>query len=216
MTPPIELPFPDRVAAGRALAAALLERRTACDLVLGLPRGGVVIAAEIARALAAPLDVLLVRKIGDPEQPELALGALAETGHIELNRAVLDASGVDQATLTAIVATERREIKRRLAVYRGDQPPPDVRGRRVVVADDGVATGATVLVALRALRAQAPARLILAIPVCPRPTLRRLAAEADEVVVLATPEPFGSVGTWYAQFRQLTDDEVVERLRKHE
>jgi putative phosphoribosyl transferase len=213
MREPVTLPLENRAAAGRALAQEVRLSTNGLDLVLALPRGGVAIGAEIASALGLPLDVFLVRKVGAPDQPELALGALAESGHLELNAAVLDSLQVSQEDLASIVAGERLEIERRLEQYRGGRSAPDVKGKRILVVDDGVATGATMLVALRALRAQQPARLIVATPVCPHSTLRRLENEADQIVVLTTPQPFGAVGAWYRDFHQMTDDEVITLLR---
>jgi putative phosphoribosyl transferase len=209
---PPSLPLADRASAGKLLAQAVRESAGELDLVLALPRGGVAIGAEVAAALGLPLDVFLVRKVGAPEQPELALGALAESGHLELNQSVLDSLQVDQETLTAIVAAERLEIERRLAHYRQGRPRPSVRNARILIVDDGVATGATMLVALRALRAEQPARLVLGTPVCPPSTLRKLDSEVDQSVVLATPEPFRAVGAWYQDFHQMTDAEVLELL----
>jgi putative phosphoribosyl transferase len=215
MQPPPTLPFADRAAAGRLLAETVRDSVDRLDLVLALPRGGVAIGAEIAAALGVPLDVFLVRKVGAPEQPELAMGALAETGHLELNQRVLDSVRVDQQTLSELVKRERLEIERRLQRYRSARPAPVVQGRSVLVVDDGVATGATMLVALRALRAQQPAQLVMGTPVCPGSTLARLRSEADQVVVLASPEPFGAVGSWYSDFHQMSDDEVTELLARH-
>jgi putative phosphoribosyl transferase len=214
MEPNPGLPFADRATAGRVLAQAVERTAGDVDLILGLPRGGVAVGAEIATALGIPLDVFLVRKVGAPEQPELAMGALAETGHLELNQRVLNSIGLDQASLTALVRLERLEIERRLQSYRSGRPAPNVSGRHVLVVDDGIATGATMLVALRALRAQQPARLLMATPVCPTSTLARLQTEADQVIVLATPEPFGAVGSWYGDFHQMSDDEVTALLAK--
>jgi putative phosphoribosyl transferase len=215
MGPTPVLPFADRAAAGRELAELVRQSGAGADVVLGLPRGGVAIGAEIAATLGVPLDVFLVRKVGAPEQPELAMGALAETGHLELNHSVLETLGIDPGALSAIAARERVEIARRLERYRSARPAPNILGRSVLVVDDGVATGATMLVALRALRAQQPARLVMATPVCPRSTLGRLEAEADQALVLATPEPFGAVGSWYVDFHQMTDDEVTTLLSEH-
>ena len=215
MEPIPALPFADRASAGRALAHLVRERLAGLDLILALPRGGVAIGAEIAAALSVPLDVFLVRKIGAPEQPELAIGALAETGHLEYNRRVLENVLLDQSALSELVARERGEIERRLRAYRSTGPALAIRDKRLLVVDDGVATGATMLVALRALRAQGPALLAMATPVCPTSTLTRLQAEADQVVVVASPEPFGAVGTWFSDFHQMSDDEVTELLARY-
>ena len=215
MEPIPALPFADRASAGRALADIVRHRLAGLDLILALPRGGVAIGAEIAAALGVPLDVFLVRKIGAPEQPELAIGALAETGHLEFNRRVLESVRVDQSSLSRLIAHERTEIERRLRAYRSTGPALAIRDKRVLVVDDGVATGATMLVALRALRAQRPALLAMATPVCPASTLARLQVEADQVVVVASPEPFGAVGTWFSDFHQMSDDEVTALLARY-
>ncbi|MFN0074767.1 MAG: phosphoribosyltransferase [Chloroflexota bacterium] len=207
------VPFDDRVEAGRLVAALLGNDPVGFDIVLGIPRGGVIVAAEVARALDLPLDVFLVRKLGAPDQPELALGALAETGHLELNQAVVSSLKVEPSILAHIMSQERLEIDRRLDCYRPRRTHLHLRGVRVLVVDDGVATGATTLVALRAIKAEQTARLVLAVPVCPQSTLERLEREADRVLVLATPQPFGAVGAWYRDFRQVTDEEVTAALQ---
>lgn len=203
--------FANRQQAGRQLAHALL----ALDLnpplqVLALPRGGVPVAAEVARALAAPLELLLVRKIGAPWQPELAVAAVAEGDPPEL---VIDAeiarlSGVDRHYIEAQAQRELAEIERRRAAYCPGARPPEVAGRTVIVVDDGVATGSTMRAALRALRQRGPARLVLAVPVAPADTLAALRAEVDDMVCLAQPEPFVAVGRHYIDFAQVGDDEV--------
>lgn len=208
----VEMPFADRSSAGRLLALAVQDSAEEIDLVLALPRGGVAIAAEVARLLGKPFDVFLVRKVGAPGQPELALGAVAETGHLELNQRVIESLQVSQSELSDVVARERVEMDRRLAHYRSGRAPPEVLGRRVLVVDDGIATGATMLVALRALRTQQPDRLLLGTPLCPTSTLNRLRPLVDRAIVLASPDPFGAVGAWYADFRQMTDDEVMDLL----
>lgn len=199
--------FEDRQDAGRRLAAAL-EPFGRDGVVLGLPRGGVVVAREVAQALGEPLDVFVVRKIGAPMQPELAIGALAETGQLELNADLIRMLGITQETVDEIVAREREEIDRRLRLYRGGRPLTPLAGRIAIVVDDGVATGFTTLAAARALRKERPERLVLAVPVCPAQTVSRLAKEVDEFVYLAAPEPFVAVGAWYSDFSQVDDAEV--------
>ena len=216
----VALPFPDRRAAGRALAAALRRRFTGPDgglvlarpLVLALPRGGVAVAFDVARELGVPLDVLVTRKIGYPDQPELGVGALAEGGDPVYDDAMLRELGIKREELAGVVAREREELARRVEVYRGGRPPPDVRGRSVILVDDGLATGVTARAALRALRAAHPARTVLAVPVGSPASAAVLAAEADDVVALALPRGFRAVGEWYTSFGQLTDADVLHLL----
>jgi putative phosphoribosyl transferase len=217
----VRLPFPDRRAAGRALAAALRRRFTGADghlalsdpLVLALPRGGVAVAWEVARDLAAPLDVLVTRKIGFPPQPELGVGAVAEGGDPVYDEDLLHELGITPAELTSVVERERTELLRRVEVYRAGRPPPDVQGRCVILVDDGLATGVTARAALRALRAGRAGRTILSVPVGSPGSVGALAAEADEVVVLALPRGFRAVGEWYMSFNQLTDADVLSLLK---
>jgi putative phosphoribosyl transferase len=219
-TEEIRLPFPDRRSAGRALAAALRRRFTGPEglltlphpLVLALPRGGVAVAAEVARDLGAPLDVLVTRKIGYPLQPELGVGALAEGGDPVYDGAILRELGISEAQLAGVVARERAELERRVAVYRGGRPPPQVRGKSVILTDDGLATGVTARAALRALRAGEAARIVLAVPVGSPVSMAAIAAEADDVVALALPPGFHAVGEWYSAFGQLTDADVLALL----
>lgn len=211
----VDLPFPDRASAGRALAD-VLARRFADEpaVVLALPRGGVPVAYQIARRLHAPLDVLLVRKLGVPSQPELAAGALASGGIQVLNRDIMHALGLTEAALASTAAAARSELARREHLYRGDRPAPVVTGRCVILVDDGVATGATVRAAVAALRTQHPARIVVAVPVGAQDTVAILREEADDVVCLATPEPFWGVGRWYRNFEQVSDEEVGQLLAK--
>ncbi|MFJ5775553.1 phosphoribosyltransferase family protein [Streptomyces sp. NPDC093094] len=204
--------FDDRVDAGRRLADALSGLRGADTVVLGLPRGGVPVAYQVARALEAPLDVLVVRKLGVPWQPELAFGAIGEHGVRVLNDDILVTTGVDSAEQAAVEEAERAELERRVGVYRAGRPPAGLRGRTAVVVDDGLATGATALAACRVVRGQGAARIVLAVPVAPGRTLTRLRDVADEVVCLETPGAFGSVGAWYRDFGQTSDSEVTSLL----
>lgn len=207
--------FADRSDAGRRLAARLYDLRGDDDLlVLALPRGGVPVAYEIARELRAPLDVLVVRKLGVPFQPELAMGAIASGGAIHLNDEVVRLAGVDGVQLTTVIQRERAELERREAAYRGQRPPPQMQGRTVIVVDDGIATGASMLAALAALRPLKPAALICAVPVAPPEAAARLAGAADRFVCLLTPPDFSAVGQFYARFEQTTDAEVRTLLER--
>jgi putative phosphoribosyl transferase len=211
--------FADRREAGRALAAALLERRAVADdaVVLGLPRGGVVVAAEVAAALGAPLDVIVVRKLGLPWQPELAMGAIAAVGEaVETVRTdvVLERAAVQASTFDEVRAEELAELRRREAAYRGDRPPVPVAGRPVVVVDDGLATGATMRAAVTAVRRQQPARITVAVPIGSPATCTDLEPLVDEVVCLQTPRSFRAVGQGYADFAPTSDDEVRGALAR--
>lgn len=209
------LPFADRDEAGRRLAQAILERDLPPPLVvLALPRGGVPVAAQVARALHAPLDLLLVRKIGAPWQPELAIGAVVEGDppDVVVDDALRAAVGATRAWIDRQAAEATREIARRRAVYLAGRAPVPVRGATVVLVDDGIATGATVRAALKALRRRAPARVVLAVPVAPSDSLAALRADVDGIVCLAQPSPFEAVGGYYTRFGQVGDDEVVAAL----
>jgi putative phosphoribosyl transferase len=197
------------------LAEKLREYGGRSDVVvLGLPRGGVVVAYEVARALNAPLDVYVVRKLGVPGQEELAFGAIASGGVRVLNPDVVRAAGLDQARIEAVTAREQIELERREKAYRGDSPPRELAGKTVIIVDDGLATGASMRTAIRSLEAHRPGRIIMAVPTAPWSTCRDLEGEVDEAVCLMTPEVFFGVGQWYADFSQTTDDEVLEALRK--
>jgi erythromycin esterase-like protein/predicted phosphoribosyltransferase len=205
--------FSNRRDAGRRLAVPLAPYAGGDDLiVLALPRGGVPVAAEIARALAHPMDVLLVRKLGVPGHEELAFGALASGGVQVRNGELSRMLGLREDEIEAVVRREKQELERREKLYRNGRPPPEVAGRSVIVVDDGAATGSSMSAAIELLRKQRAGRIIVAVPVAPADTVHRLAEEADEVVVLATPEPFGSVGEWYLDFTQTRDQEVQKFL----
>ncbi|MDX1624550.1 MAG: phosphoribosyltransferase family protein [Gemmatimonadota bacterium] len=217
----MRLPFEHRADAGRRLAERLEERSLSDPLVLTLPRGGVAVGFEVAAALGAELDVTVVRKLGVPSRPELAMGAIVSGGIRVLNPEVIGPLGIDEERIERVTGMERRELERRERVYRSGRPPAEVSGRTVILVDDGAATGATVLAAIHALRKRDPARLIVALPVAAAETVRRIAAEADEVVCLATPEPFLAISMWYREFSPVIDEEVryllerAERLRRH-
>jgi putative phosphoribosyl transferase len=202
-------PLRDRVEAGQKLAVQLRAYGGRADvLVLALPRGGVPVAFEIAKALDAPLDILVVRKLGVPGYEELAMGAIASGGQRVLNDEVIDAMQVTQQEIDAVSAREQREIERRDFAYRGERAPIEVEGRVVILVDDGIATGATLRAALAALRRQKPARLIVAVGVAPLQSYELLENEADELVSRKTPEPLNAVGVWYSDFSPTSDDEV--------
>ncbi|HEX6201619.1 MAG TPA: phosphoribosyltransferase family protein [Thermoanaerobaculia bacterium] len=204
--------FRDRLEAGRRLAVVLAAYAPEHPLVLGLPRGGVAVAAEVARALQAPLDVWVVRKIGVPWQPELGVGAVSEGGLVYVDRATLRRIGLTEADLAPVIARQRAEVEERVARFRRGRPRPDLRGRTVILVDDGVATGGTVRSAIRAVRAEAPKRIVLAVPVAAAQTVDELADEADRVVCLLRPDDLFAVGAWYQEFEQVEDAEVVRLL----
>ncbi|MGH7477088.1 MAG: phosphoribosyltransferase family protein, partial [Longimicrobiales bacterium] len=207
--------YRDRRDAGRALAEALASYAGRDDvLVLALPRGGVPVGFEVAQRLGAPLDVFLVRKLGVPGHEELAMGAIASGGVRVLNREVLSMIDIGADTIAAVANAEQRELERRELEYRGGRPAPDVRGKTVILVDDGLATGSTMRAAARALRALEPTELVVAAPVAAEETCAELAREADRVVCPFTPEPFQAVGLWYQAFEQTTDAEVRELLEQ--
>jgi putative phosphoribosyl transferase len=203
--------FADRRDAGQRLAAILGDLADRPTVVLGIPRGGVEVAAVVAGALGAPLDVVVPRKIGAPGNPELGIGAVAEGVQV-LDERLIRLLGVDAAFLESEIAEQRREIARRVARYRGDRPPPSIAGRTAVVVDDGVATGGTAVAALRWAAAQGAGIVVLAVPVAPPEAIDRLHAEAHEVRALETPRSFSSVGQWYEDFPQVPDERVVALL----
>jgi putative phosphoribosyl transferase len=206
--------FRDRAHAGQALGERLREQHAGTSnlLVLALPRGGVPVAYEVARALDAPLDVFVVRKLGVPGHEELAMGAIASGGTRVLNETVVGALGLGEREIARAVAVERAELARRECAYRGDRGPVDAIGRTVVLVDDGLATGSTMRAAALALRAQQPERLVVAVPVAAYQTCDELRVAADEVVCLLTPEPFYAVGAWYEDFAPTSDEEVRRLL----
>ena len=207
--------FFDRQEAGRHLGRELARDVGPDDVVvLGLPRGGVPVAAEVAEALRAPLDVFVVRKLGVPGQEELAMGALASGGVRVLNTDVVTALGIELSTVDAVAQREQEELERRERLYRGNRPPLAVEGKTVILIDDGLATGSTMRAAAAALRQQKPAKIIVAVPVAAKSTCRRLAAEVDELVCLQTPDDFFAVGQWYANFGQTSDEEVRQLLNR--
>ena len=207
--------FVDRQDAGRQLAERLAFLKNEQNvIVLGIPRGGVVVAAEVTRALNAPLDVFLAHKLGAPSNSELAIGAITSDGEIFLDDLLVRELRISKKDIEREAEYQRKEIERRMQVYRQDRLPLDVKNKTVVLIDDGIATGSTVLASLRALRQQNPARLILAIPVGPAVTINRLSSECDQVVVISTPEPFYAVGAFYERFEQTGDQEVIELLNQ--
>jgi putative phosphoribosyl transferase len=211
------MPFIDRDDAGRQLAKALARYKDRKPIVLALPRGGVPVAAKVAEALHAPLDLLLVRKIGVPFQPELAMGAVVD-GASPLtvrNEEVISLAGISEHEFSTVRDQQLAEIERRRKMYVGDRPHPELAAHMVIVVDDGIATGATTRAALEAVRLRKPSKLVLAVPVAPTDTLKKLAGEADEIVCLEDYEEFGAIGFFYSDFRQVSDDEVIELLASH-
>jgi putative phosphoribosyl transferase len=206
------MPFRDRRDAGRHLAEELSPFASAQPLVLALPRGGVPVAYEVATRLRAPLDVLIVRKLGAPRHPELAMGAIASGGAVVLNADVLRSLRIGEAEVQREAARQAVEVARRTALYRRGSPAPDVRGRTVVLVDDGLATGSTMQVAVKALREYGPARVVVAVPVAAPEARELLTHVADEVVCVEVPADFRSVGRWYQDFEQTVDDEVRSLL----
>ena len=205
--------FEDRVDAGRALAGLLQEYKGRKDIVvLALPRGGVPVGAEVARALDAPLDVLIVRKLGVPMQPELAMGAIASGGARHLNDELIEICGITPKQIENVVARETLELQRRERLYRGDRAPLEVRDRTLIVVDDGIATGASMIAAVSALRRLAPAAIVVAVPVAPPDTAAHLQDLVDRFVCVETPPNFRAVGQFYRRFDQTTDEEVRKLL----
>lgn len=208
--------FHDRQDAGDQLAAALRPYRARQPYVLAIPRGGVVVGYVVARELAAPLDVVVPRKLRAPGNPELAIGAVAHDGTLYLDQALMSTLQVDDEYLRHEAAEQTEEIRRRMRLYRGDRPLPDLTVRTAIVIDDGIATGATMIAALRAVRAMRPQRVVAAIPVAPPDGAQRLGGEADDVLCLHRPGMFYAVGQFYDDFAQTTDDEVIALLRRRD
>ena len=208
--------FQDRTDAGRRLARALVKYMAHRPVVLALPRGGVPVAAEVATALDAPLDLVLVRKIGVPTQPELAMGAVTdgENATIIRNSEIIEFCGVHEREFDAVCNEELAEIERRRERYLGDRARAEVKGEVVIVVDDGIATGATILAAVRAVRERKPKELVLAVPVAPLDTIEKLRAEVDDIVCLETPGDLGAIGYFYRDFHQVSDEEVIATLKR--
>ena len=212
----VDVNFKDRVEAGQILANRLTKYASEKPLVLGLPRGGVPVAFEVAAALNAPLDVYVVRKLGTPGQEELGMGAVATGGVRVLNRPVIESLQISPEAIEAETRREREEVEKRERKYRGDRPPLDVTNRTVLLIDDGIATGSTIKAAITALKKQKAGKIVVAVPVAPASTIEELKKQVDEVVCVSTPEYFFAISVWYNSFPQTTDEEVRELLRKSE
>ena len=211
----METLYRDRYEAGKFLAGKLTQLANDPSLVvLALPRGGVPVACEVARSLHAPLDVFLVRKLGVPGHEELAMGAITTGGVRVLNNQVVEALGISERKIESVAAREQQELERRERLYRGGRAAPDVRDRTVILADDGIATGTTMRVAIAALRKQHPARLVVAVPVAPRSTCEELKREVEEVICLRSPEEFIAISAWYEDFTQTSHGEVSDLLER--
>lgn len=209
--------FRDRVEAGQKLAEALGKYKGQENaIVLFLPRGGVTLAVEVARALSLPMDLVVPRKIGVPMNPEYAIGAITEDGKGIFNEGVISKLGIEQKQLNEIVAREKKEAARRLRIYRGDRPPLDLADKTVILIDDGIATGLTMQAAIKSVRAKGAAKIIVAVPVAARDSLEKIKQEVDEVICLDTPRFFGAVGAFYEEFGQVEDEEVVRRMKEEE
>ncbi|WP_414546245.1 MULTISPECIES: phosphoribosyltransferase [Nostocaceae] len=209
--------FKNRTTAGQTLARELADYANRSDvIVLGLPRGGVPVAFEVAKALKAPLDVVVVRKLGVPEQEELAMGAIASGGVRIINEHIVNQMNISDDMIARVAVQEERELERRELLYRGDRPFSDLRERTVILVDDGLATGATMWAAVASVRRQHPAQIVIAVPVATTETCQELATAVDKIVCAATPSPFYSVGMWYTDFPQTTDDQVRHLLAKSE
>lgn len=211
----MEIRFRDRTEAGRLLGQRLATYANRPDiLILALPRGGVPVAFEVAKALNAPLDVFVVRKLGVPGNEELAMGAVATGGIRVLNEEVIRALDIPETVIQTVTEKEKQELERREFIYRGNRPPLDVHARTVILVDDGLATGSTMRAAVAALKQQQPARIIVAVPVAAPSTCEELRSEVDEIVCIITPEPLFAISLWYEDFSQTTDEEVRDLLQR--
>ena len=210
------MPFKNRTDAGRRLAKALTQYKSLRPVVLALPRGGVPVAAEVAAALEAPLDLVLVRKVGAPNQPELAMGAVTDGAQpmVVRNSEIIEACSVSEQEFDAVASEELAEIERRRRRYIGDQTRAEVEGKVAIIIDDGIATGATTLAAIQAVRSRKPKELVLAVPVAPLDTVKKLHSEVDAIVCLDTPEELGAIGYFYRDFHQIGDEEVIATLKR--
>lgn len=211
-----DMNFKNRTAAGQILANRLAEYANQKPIVLGLPRGGVPVAFEVAKALKAPLDVFVVRKLGVPGHEELAMGAIASGDVRILNKPVIEDLLVSEEAIETETRKEQQEVQRRERLYRGDRPPLDVSNRTVILVDDGIATGSTIKAAIAALKKQKAGRLVVAVPVAPASTIEELKREVDEVICVSTPEFFYAISLWYEEFPQTSDEEVRELLKQAE
>ena len=210
------MPFKNRTDAGRRLAKALTQYKSLRPVVLALPRGGVPVAAEVAAALEAPLDLVLVRKVGVPNQPELAMGAVTDGAQpmVVRNSEIIEACSVSAQEFDAVASEELAEIERRRRRYIGDRTRAEVEGKVAIIIDDGIATGATTLAAIQAVRSRKPKELVLAVPVAPLDTVKKLHSEVDAIVCLDTPEELGAIGYFYRDFHQIGDEEVIATLKR--
>ncbi|MBI2953057.1 MAG: phosphoribosyltransferase [Chloroflexi bacterium] len=206
--------FEDRYDAGKKLAQALEIYRGKNAIVLALPRGGVVIGYEVAMRLDLPLDVIITRKVGAPGNPEYAIGAVAETGDVQLNQEEIRLYGISQQYIDEEIRKQREEIERRVQLYRGGRRLPSVRDRIAIIVDDGIATGFTIRASILAIKAEQPKKVVVGVPVAPPDVLEQIRDEADEVICLETPEPFFAVGAWYRHFEQTSDEEVRNFLAR--
>ena len=207
--------FKDRTAAGQLLAIKLGAYANRPDvLILALPRGGVPVAFEVAKALNAPLDILVVRKLGVPEQEELAMGAIASGGVRIVNEYIISLMKISDEAIARVALQEERELERRERLYRANRPLRDLQGRTVILVDDGLATGATMWAAVAAVRKQQPAQIVIAVPVAALESCQKLETQVDKIICVSTPSPFNSVGLWYEDFPQTTDEEVRDLLAK--
>jgi putative phosphoribosyl transferase len=209
-----EAPFRDREDAGRQLAERLVGYRGEDPIIFALPRGGVPVGYEISHALEAPLEAFIARKLGAPNQPELGIGAVAQDGSRVLNERIVQEIGVSEEYIERIAAEEMAEAERRLELFRGDRPEPEVRGRTAILVDDGIATGVTTKAAIEALRRRGARRLVLAVPVCAAQTAESLRQEVDELICLEAPSNLMAIGLWYQYFVQTSDEEVIELLER--